>query len=566
MAFLSIISEVTAPTGLWAWLILNVFSFIADYGWRIVFFTFCLKLLLSPIDIYQRYKARKNQLITLKLKPQMDKLQKMYGNDQKMLAQKQMELSKKAGISYFSSCLPAIITLVVFLTLFSRGLQPISQYQNFRQYEQLYNTYVRYCDDNLTEKRYNEIFASEIDKAKTDAETKKSDIRNVESDKLKEQLGLEAYNAVVQAEYERIYAAEYAEKYKAVVAKKDSYLAAAKKALVAQAAEKAYNDVLKEKLSAYTYDEYCALSDKEKTAIADAAQYGYNVAVNSFDESANQSLIEEKAEKEMKLAAENAVRQIAENTVQKAATEAKNAVLSAYTAEDHAAELDVNTEKAIAQTAENTVRTKANNYCKDIAQTKVFEAYESGVKMNFLWIKNIWNADTFWTNPINKYDGFIKNIGAYAKPGKGIPEDQLGKMLNSAKYNDVMGKLLDDPEYNSANGYMILPVLTVLLSVVMQVISYRQQKQGGQMNAQNESMSKIMMFVMPVFMAWFAFSYTAAFALYLVMSYIVSIAISLIGSLVVKIADKKTEKSLVTEVQHYGRPDFSDRKNDKNDK
>lgn len=566
MAFLSIISEVTAPTGLWAWLILNVFSFIADYGWRIVFFTFCLKLLLSPIDIYQRYKARKNQLITLKLKPQMDKLQKMYGNDQKMLAQKQMELSKKAGISYFSSCLPAIITLVVFLTLFSRGLQPISQYQNFRQYEQLYNTYVRYCDDNLTEKRYNEIFASEIDKAKTDAETKKSDIRNVESDKLKEQLGLEAYNAVVRAEYERIYAAEYAEKYKAVVAKKDSYLASAKKALVAQAAEKAYNDVLKEKLSAYTYDEYCALSDEEKTAIAEAAQYAYNVAVNSFDEEANKSLIEEKAEKEMKLAAENAVRQIAENTVQKAATEAKNAVLSAYTAEDHAAELDVNTEKAIAQTAENTVRTKANNYCKDIAQTKVFEAYESGVKMNFLWIKNIWNADTFWTNPINKYDGFIKNIGAYAKPGKGIPEDQLGKMLNSAKYNDVMGKLLDDPEYNSANGYMILPVLTVLLSVVMQVISYRQQKQGGQMNAQNESMSKIMMFVMPVFMAWFAFSYTAAFALYLVMSYIVSIAISLIGSLVVKIADKKTEKSLVTEVQHYGRPDFSDRKNDKNDK
>ena len=566
MAFLSIISEVTAPTGLWAWLILNVFSFIADYGWRIVFFTFCLKLLLSPIDIYQRYKARKNQLITLKLKPQMDKLQKMYGNDQKMLAQKQMELSKKAGISYFSSCLPAIITLVVFLTLFSRGLQPISQYQNFRQYEQLYNTYVRYCDDNLTEKRYNEIFASEIKNATAEAQKKRDDIFGTESDRLKVQLGLEAKNAVIQAEYDRIYATEYAKKYKDVAEKKDSYLAAAKKALITQAAEKAYNDALQEKLSPYTYDEYCALSDEEKTAIAEAAQYAYNVAVNSFDEEANKALIEENAEKEMKLAAENAVRQVAENAVQKAAAEAEIAAKHAYKAEDHAAELDANTEKAIAQTAENTVRTKANDYCKDIAQTKVFEAYENGVKMNFLWIKNIWNADTFWDKPINSYEKFKSNIGNYAKPGKGIPEDQLSKMLNSAKYNDVMGKLLDDPEYNSANGYMILPVLTVLLSIVMQVISYRQQKQGGQMNAQNESMSKIMMFVMPVFMAWFAFSYTAAFALYLVMSYIVSIAISLIGSIVVKIADKKTEKSLVTEVQHYGRPDFSDRKNDKNDK
>lgn len=450
--------------------------------------------------------------------------------------------------------------------MFSRGLQPISQYQNFRQYEQLYNTYVRYCDDNLTEKRYNEIFASEIDKAKTDAEAKKSDIRTIESDRLKEQLGLEAYNAVVKAEYDRIYETEYEKKYNNVAEKKDSYLAAAKKALIAQAAEKAYNDALKEKLSPYTYDEYCALSDEEKTAIAEAAQYAYNVAVNSFDEEANKALIEENAEKEMKLAAENAVRQVAENAVQKAATEAKTAALNAYKAEDHTAELDANTGKAIAQTAENTVRTKANDYCKDIAQTKVFEAYENGVKMNFLWIKNIWNADTFWTKPINKYDDFIKNIGNYAKPGKGIPEDQLNKMLNSAKYGDVMGKLLDDPEYNSANGYMILPVLTVLLSVAMQVLSYRQQKQGGQMNAQSESTSKIMMFVMPVFMAWFAFSYTAAFALYLVMSYVVSIAISLIGSLVVKIADKKTEKALVTEVQQYGRPDFSDRKNDKNDK
>ena len=101
MAFLSIISEVTAPTGLWCWLILNVFSFVANYGWRIVLFTVCLKVLLSPIDIYQRFKARKNQLITLKLKPDMDKLQKMYGNDQKLLAQKQMELQKNRHQLFF---------------------------------------------------------------------------------------------------------------------------------------------------------------------------------------------------------------------------------------------------------------------------------------------------------------------------------------------------------------------------------------------------------------------------------------------------------------------------------
>ena len=126
-----------APTGFWSWLILNVFSFIGNYGWRIILFTVCLKLVLSPLDIFQRYQARKNQLITLKIRPQMEKLQKMYGDDQQLLAKKQMELNKKAGVKYFSSCLPAIVTLVVFITLLYYGLQPISQYQNFRQYEQL---------------------------------------------------------------------------------------------------------------------------------------------------------------------------------------------------------------------------------------------------------------------------------------------------------------------------------------------------------------------------------------------------------------------------------------------
>ena len=83
MAFLSSIlsaagTVINEPSWLWEKIILHVFDFIANYGWRVVVFTLCLKLLLSPLDIYQRYKARKNQRITEKLKPQMEKLQKQY--------------------------------------------------------------------------------------------------------------------------------------------------------------------------------------------------------------------------------------------------------------------------------------------------------------------------------------------------------------------------------------------------------------------------------------------------------------------------------------------------------
>lgn len=128
------------PSGLWEILILKVFKFIGNYGWRIVLFTVCLKLLLLPLDIYQRFKMRKNQLITERIKPQLEKLQQQYANDTQTLQQKQMQLQRSEGFSYFSSCLPAIVTLVVFFYLFS-GLNNISRYMNLKQYVELYDAY-----------------------------------------------------------------------------------------------------------------------------------------------------------------------------------------------------------------------------------------------------------------------------------------------------------------------------------------------------------------------------------------------------------------------------------------
>ena len=142
MAILNLLSAAAqAPTGPWPWIVLELFNFVEDYGWRMVVFTVILKLLLSPLDIYQRYKARKNQKIAERIKPQMEKLQKIYGNDPQTLSRKQMELNKKEGMSMFSSCLPALVTLFIFITLFSTGLNPISQYKNFREYQLMYDKY-----------------------------------------------------------------------------------------------------------------------------------------------------------------------------------------------------------------------------------------------------------------------------------------------------------------------------------------------------------------------------------------------------------------------------------------
>ncbi len=132
--------SVAAPGSMWHLLILKVFAFVADYGWRIVVFTVLLKLVLSPLDFYQRYKMNKNQKITERLKPTMEKIQKQYGNDKQAFSQKQMELNRKEGYSYFSSCLPMIATLVIFITLWI-SMQTIAEYMTFKEYVTMYDEY-----------------------------------------------------------------------------------------------------------------------------------------------------------------------------------------------------------------------------------------------------------------------------------------------------------------------------------------------------------------------------------------------------------------------------------------
>jgi len=132
--------SVSAPKGLWEWLLLKVMDFVGNYGWRIIFFTVILKVLLSPLDFYQRYKMRQNQKISERIKPEMDKLKKQYANDPKTLQAKQMEVNKREGFSYFSACIPMILTLVIFITLFN-GLRDISKYMEFKQYLGMYEIY-----------------------------------------------------------------------------------------------------------------------------------------------------------------------------------------------------------------------------------------------------------------------------------------------------------------------------------------------------------------------------------------------------------------------------------------
>lgn len=124
----------------WAMLLNGAFAGIAYYGLRIILLTVCLKLLLSPLDLFQRYKMRKNQLISVRVKPQMEKLEKAYGSNPKVLQQKQAELNRREGMSYMSSCLPMIVTMVVFIWLW-QSLLGTANFKQFENYARIYDIY-----------------------------------------------------------------------------------------------------------------------------------------------------------------------------------------------------------------------------------------------------------------------------------------------------------------------------------------------------------------------------------------------------------------------------------------
>ncbi len=117
---------------------------VSIVGLGIVLFTLILKTVVLPLDIYSRYKMKKQSLLMKAMRPQMEKLQKQYANDKQMYNQKVMELQKANGISMFGACLPMIVSLVIFMVVFS-AFSTYSQYANLQSYkgmEECYNASV----------------------------------------------------------------------------------------------------------------------------------------------------------------------------------------------------------------------------------------------------------------------------------------------------------------------------------------------------------------------------------------------------------------------------------------
>ena len=113
---------------------------VASFGWTVVLFTVVLRLILSPLDVWQKVIARKNSKAMERMKPQLEVLQARYADDKQRLQQEQMALYKKEKYSTMGMCLPTIVTFVVFFVVFA-GFRQMVGYQFAKDYKECVKTY-----------------------------------------------------------------------------------------------------------------------------------------------------------------------------------------------------------------------------------------------------------------------------------------------------------------------------------------------------------------------------------------------------------------------------------------
>lgn len=95
-------------------LLLMIDTFIGNWGWSIIILTLIIKLaFFYPSAVSYRSMAKMR-----KVSPKMQQLKELYGDDRQKMSQEMMKLYKKEKVNPMSGCLPILIQMPVFISLY----------------------------------------------------------------------------------------------------------------------------------------------------------------------------------------------------------------------------------------------------------------------------------------------------------------------------------------------------------------------------------------------------------------------------------------------------------------
>lgn len=207
--------------------------------------------------------------------------------------------------------------------------------------------------------------------------------------------------------------------------------------------------------------------------------------------------------------------------------------------------LEKNQTKYDSYLSENSLEDSEENFVdfiKDVRRTSSADKFREENE-SFLWVSNIWMPDSAFEHPV--YSTY-KSVNSKYKLSKYNVSD-----VN--QYDELTYKL--GKEKSEPNGYFILVILTAGSSLLMQLISMKSNKAQMELQSvdgQAMQQQKMMMWIMPIMMAVFAFMYTAAFSLYIITSTLTSLLSTLVINKMVDIQIKREKKKKEAQEQVRG--------------
>ncbi len=159
---------------------------------------------------------------------------------------------------------------------------------------------------------------------------------------------------------------------------------------------------------------------------------------------------------------------------------------------------------------------------RQLAGEQIFEMYNIAANggiigaadlEGFLWIKNIWQSDTFTAGLIPTFN----QLSQYSFVKDGIVTELM--------YNDTMAATIESLQ-GITNGWFILPVVAGGMSFFQSKLAMPAPKEDDNNKdaAPNPMSGKMMQYMMPAMSFFICMSSSAAFALYWSISNLVSVA------------------------------------------
>ena len=210
--------------------------------------------------------------------------------------------------------------------------------------------------------------------------------------------------------------------------------------------------------------------------------------------------------------------------------------------------VDEATKNAVNSAEEGAKGAAIGAYVKNLG-AQAAKTWYDGNDARFLWVKNVWYPDVSYNHPVPSYADFTKSFGNTKVTLENGEKAPVSNILNEAQYNDLTAAL--GAEKEAPNGYFILIFLSIAIMFVSQFVTMRSQKESSKYqtaDGMGAKTQKIMLVLLPLIYAVFAFMYSAAFSIYMCISSLVSLCVTLLSNLIIgHIFNKKEEAREVEE-------------------